>query len=82
MDVNEKIKHIEQQIESAVADVKSSKSLQEIKMRFLGKTGEISSLMKNMRDVPPEQRPSLGKLLNALRQWTEEKLDNLESGIK
>ena len=82
MDVNEKIKHIEQQIESAVADVKSSKSLQEIKMRFLGKTGEISSLMKNMRDVPPEQRPSLGKLLNALRQWTEEKLDNLESGLK
>lgn len=82
MDVNEKIKIIEQQIENAVNDVKSSKSLQEIRMRFLGKTGEISSLMKNMRDVPPEQRPSLGKLLNTLRQWTEEKFDKLESGLK
>ena len=42
-------------------------------MRFLGRTGEISALMKNMRDVPPEERPSMGKLLNALRQWTDGK---------
>ena len=51
-------------------------------MRFLGKTGEISSLMKNMRDVPPEQRPSMGKLLNALREWTEERFDAIEKRIK
>lgn len=68
MDVNEKIKKIEEQIEASVNDIKSSKTLQEIKMRFLGKTGEISSLMKNMRDVPPDQRPGLGKILNTLRQ--------------
>lgn len=82
MDVNEKIKAIEEQIESSVNDVKTSKSLQELKLRFLGKTGEISALMKNMRDVPPEQRPSLGKILNALRQWTEEKFDAIERDIK
>lgn len=82
MDVQEKIKKIEEQIESAVNEVKSSKSLLEIKMRFLGKTGEISSLMKNMRDVPPEQRPSLGKILNSFRQWTEERFDLLEKDLK
>lgn len=82
MDVQEKIKEIERQLESTLHEINSSKSLQEMKMRFLGKTGEISSLMKNMRDVPPEERPSLGKILNALRQWTEEKFDNLEAGLK
>ena len=82
MDVNEKIKKIEEQIEASVNDIKSSKTLQEIKMRFLGKTGEISSLMKNMRDVPPDQRPGLGKILNTLRQWTESKFDSLEKDIK
>lgn len=82
MDVNEKIKKIEEQIEASVNDIKSSKTLQEIKMRFLGKTGEISSLMKNMRDVPPDQRPGLGKILNTLRQWTEAKFDSLEKDIK
>ncbi len=82
MDIQEKIKAIEEQIENALNDIKSSKSLFELRMRFLGKTGEISALMKNMRDLPPEQRPSLGKVLNSLRQWTEEKFDRLEKGIK
>ncbi|MDE6000757.1 MAG: phenylalanine--tRNA ligase subunit alpha [Clostridia bacterium] len=82
MELNEKIKAIEEKIESAVKDIKSSKNLQEIKMKFLGKSGEISELLKNMREVPPEQRPSFGKLLNALRQWTEEKFDALEGSLK
>ncbi len=82
MDVKEKIKQIEEQIENTIKEIKSSQTLQEIKMKFLGKTGEISSLMKNMRDVPPEERPSMGKLLNALRQWSEEKFDELERGLK
>ena len=67
--MQDKINEIEKSIDEAVKDVQSSKTLQEIKLKFLGKTGVISSLMKNMRDVPPEQRPSMGKVLNALRQW-------------
>ena len=80
--MQDKIKEIEQQIDEAVNDVESSKTLQEIKMRFLGKTGKISELMKNMRDVAPEERPSMGKLLNALRQWTEERFDAIERKLK
>ncbi len=80
--MQEKINEIERQIDEAVKDVESSRTLQEIKMKFLGKTGKISELMKNMRDVPPEQRPSMGKVLNALRQWTEEKFGALEKRLK
>ncbi len=82
MDVNEKINDIEKQVDSEVGKAESSKGLFEIKMRFLGKTGEISSLMKNMRDVPPEQRPTLGKILNALRQRVEAKFDEIELKLK
>ena len=82
MDLNEKIKHIEQQIENAVNEVESSKSLFEVKMRFLGKTGEISELLKSMREVPPEERPTLGKVLNALRQKAEERFDAFEKKLK
>lgn len=80
--MQDKIEEIEKSIDEAVKDVQSSKTLQEIKMRFLGKTGVISALMKNMRDVPPEERPSMGKLLNALRQWSEEKFAAIEQRIK
>ncbi len=80
--MQEKINEIERQIDETVKDVKSSRSLQEIKQKFLGRTGKISELMKNMRDVPPEQRPSMGKVLNALRIWAEEKFGALEAALK
>ena len=82
MDVQKNIKEIENQVDEAVKDVESSKSLFDIKMKFLGKTGAISSLMKNMKDVPPEERPTLGKLLNSLREWTEQKFSALEQKIR
>ena len=80
--MKDKIKEIEEQINAAVNDIHTSKNLMEIKMKFLGKTGEISALMKNMRDVPAEERPSLGKVLNALRQRAEERFAVLEEKIK
>lgn len=80
--MKDKIKEIEEQINAAVNDIHTSKNLMEIKMKFLGKTGEISALMKNMRDVPAEERPSLGKVLNALRQRAEERFASLEEKIK
>lgn len=80
--MQKKIEEIEKSIDEAVKDVQSSKTLYEIKMRFLGKTGEISSLLKNLRDIPPEERPSFGKLVNALKQRASERLDELEAAIK
>lgn len=80
--MKDKIKEIEKQIDAAVSDIQTSKNLMEIKMKFLGKTGEISTLMKNMRDVPAEERPSLGKVLNALRQFAEERFASIEEKIK
>lgn len=80
--MQKKIDEIEKSIDEAVKDVQSSKTLYEIKMRFLGKTGEISALLKNLRDIPPEERPSFGKLVNALKQRASDRLDELEAAIK
>ena len=82
MNIEEKIENIKGQIEKDIQTVDTSKTLLERKLRFLGKTGEISSLMKNMKEIPPEERPVFGKLLNGLRQWTEEKFKILEAIIK
>ena len=82
MDLRKNITEIEQEIDEAVKEVESSKSLFDLKMKFLGKTGTISSLMKNMKDVPAEERPSIGKLLNALREWTEQKFGALEQKLR
>ena len=52
--------------ESSKAD--SFNSLNEIKAKFVGKNGEITALLKGMKDIPFESRASYGKNVNALKE--------------
>lgn len=80
--MQERIEKLRQMIEEASADIRSSKSLMELKMKFLGKQGEISELMKGMRDLPKEERPEFGKVVNSLRDWANERFDEIEKTVK
>jgi len=80
--MTDKIEQLKQKISQAFNDIHSSDTLFQTKMKYLGKTGEISELMKSMRDVPKEQRPEVGKIINALREWAEEKFSDLDRTIK
>ncbi len=76
------IEELRARIDEAVKEIKSSNSLREIKMKFLGKSGELSALMKKLKDLPPEQRPEMGKIINALREWTMARFDEVENYVK
>lgn len=58
------------------------RSLEAARVRYLGKSGEISRLSEGMRDVPKDDRPRLGKLLNELRQEVHASLDHKEQSLK
>ncbi len=45
--------------------------LNEIKVAFLGKKGELTSVLKSMKDVAPEDRPAVGQLVNDTRAKIE-----------
>ena len=56
--------------ESAVAEIGGAKTpieLDSVRVKYLGRAGLISKLSESMRDVPKEERPRLGKLLNEVR---------------
>ena len=56
---------------SALSECTSLQSLQELKVRFLGKTGELTGLLKSIKDLPPEERPTFGAKVNELRNKLE-----------
>ncbi len=61
---------MQQEIETAAASITDSKEMYLLRKQYLdNKTGKISALMKNMRDLAPEDRPALGKVVNELKQW-------------
>ena len=80
--MQEKLEAIRREIEAGIGHANSRKELFELKMKYLGKTGEITALLKGMRDIPAEERPAMGKLVNDVRSWAEELFAAREEELK
>ena len=73
--MKEKIEQIRQQALAAIEDAAGMDKLNDVKVAFLGKKGQLSSLLKGMKDVAPEERPKVGQLVNETRAKIEELLE-------
>ena len=56
--------------------------LNEIKVKYLGKNGEIAELMKELKKCSPTEKPVLGKGINELRKNIETRINNFETAFK
>lgn len=65
-----------------VAKCADSKSLTDIRVKFLGKNGEMTSVMKGMGKLSPEERPAMGKLVNEAREKIENAIAEKDKKIK
>ncbi len=66
-DVEETVSRAEAEIRAA----SSSSELDEIRVRYLGRKGAVTLLLRSLGKYPPEERPSLGKLVNDARERLE-----------
>jgi len=65
--------------EKALAQVKESDSLEklnEIKVGILGKKGELTEVLKGMKDISAQERPMVGQMVNETRQAIETVFEN------
>lgn len=69
--MKEKISELLKSATESLKVVSDRKSLDEIRVKYLGKSGSVTELLKGMRDVAPEERPKVGQLVNDLRQKIE-----------
>ena len=69
--MKEKLKSIRELAEQAMSASKDSRELDAIRVKYLGKKGEVTALMKNMRNLTPEERPAFGQMVNDLRAAIE-----------
>ena len=55
-----------------IADANAN--LEEIKVQYLGKKGELTALLRGMGALSPEERPKMGQLVNEVREAIEKAL--------
>ena len=80
--MKKKIEELLQLAESRINEALSGKLLGDVKVEFLGKNGSVTSLMKGMKDVAPEDRPKIGQMVNEVRKKIEDAIAKREADIK
>ena len=71
--------------EEAIESLKNSKSIKEIdelKVKFLGKKGALTGILKGMGSLSAEERPVIGEIANRIRNEIEEKIEAYKGKIE
>ncbi|MCY0963676.1 phenylalanine--tRNA ligase subunit alpha [Parathalassolituus penaei] len=71
----ENLEALTRQALAAITEAQDVAALDQVRVQFLGKKGEISSLMKNLGNVAPEDRPKIGAVINEARDQVQDALN-------
>ena len=65
--MKEQLKSIDERAKEELSHIDDAKLLEDFRVRFLGKKGEITSILKQMGKLSAEERPVIGQLANKVR---------------
>ena len=80
--MKEALKQIKQTAVEALEHCVDLKELEEMKIRFLGKKGELTAILKQMGKLSPEERPVIGQFANEVRADIEAELEKRIGELK
>jgi len=81
MDPNQ-AQNLKNQAISQILEAKTEKELEELRVEYLGRKGQITNLLKEIPKIKPEKRAKFGKLLNDVKKAIEEAINNQKSKIQ
>src|SRR3954447_9331983 len=83
-DVATRLEELRSEAEAAIAQACDPATLEDMRVRYLGRKSELTTVLRAIRDLPPEERGPVGKAANDARTTIEEVLElrreALESG--
>ncbi len=80
--MKQRLLQIEKQALDALKDIHEPSALEEFRIRYLGKKGLISNIMKSIGGLPPEKRPEIGRLANQLRANITHRYEELKRRLE
>ncbi len=78
-EMNQKI----EEILAAISELRANteKEIEELRIKYLGKKGEVTALFEEFRNVLPEQKREFGQKLNVLKNAVQAKIDSLKDNM-
>ena len=77
-----KLREIKERVLAELREASHTHHLEQIRVGVLGKKGELTGLLRGMGQLPPEERPRMGQLVNDVRKALEEALEKKGAELK
>jgi len=79
--MKQQLENIRQQALASLDAAQTPAELEELRVKWLGKKGELTAVLKMMGKLSPEERPVMGQVANAVRADIEAKMDERKTAI-
>ena len=80
--MKDKLQEIREKALSQITSAENLDALNDIRVNILGKKGELTAILKSMKDVSPEDRPKVGQMVNETRAAIEGKLTEAKKSFE
>ncbi|MBR1739155.1 MAG: phenylalanine--tRNA ligase subunit alpha [Ruminococcus sp.] len=80
--MKEQLQNIDTRAKEELEGISDIKLLEDFRVRFLGKKGELTAILKQMGKLSPEERPVIGQLANKVREDIENALNERRNAIR
>ena len=80
--MKEQIEQIKENSINEIENAKDLKQLQDLKVKYLGKKGELTQVLRTMGTLAEEERPVIGSLVNEVRGKIENLISRKEEEFK
>ena len=80
--MKERLEKMKQEALSRIQEAASMETLNDLRVAYLGKKGQITEVLKSMKALPADEKPIVGQLVNATRAEIEKYLDEMRSAME
>lgn len=80
--MKEQLLKIKADFNEEISNLKSQKELEGVRIKYLGKKGLLTSILKQMGGLSPEERPVVGQLANEIRFFITDNINNKVKSLK
>ena len=79
MDMQEQLRKIQEEAANQLENVRDKAGLDALRLKMLGKKGDLTQLLRSMGQLPAEERPKAGQMINVVRERLTEQMDALDA---
>lgn len=80
--MKQQLETIKETAKKAILECENERAIEEIRVKYLGKKGELTAILKQMGSLSAEERPVMGQLVNEAKQKLEELISQKSNELK